>query len=81
MSPVDALLSSQPVKVFRKMLPFLIIIAIFLVVGAAMVTNPIKARSLIIEAEADPERLEAWRAKFPAWKDGKRWDTGGHCDR
>jgi len=41
------------------MLPFLIIIAIFLVVGAAMVTNPIKARSLIIEAEADPERLEA----------------------
>ena len=41
------------------MLPFLIIIAIFLLVGAAMVTNPIKVRSLVIEAEADPERLEA----------------------
>ena len=41
------------------MLPFLIIIAIFFLVGAAMVTNPIKVRSLVIEAVADPERLEA----------------------
>ena len=41
------------------MLPFLIIIAIFLLVGAAIVTNPIRVRSLVIEAEADPGRLEA----------------------
>ena len=41
------------------MLPFLIIIVILLFVGAALLTNPIRVRSLVIEAEADPERLEA----------------------
>jgi hypothetical protein len=52
-------LSSRLVKALRKMLPFLIIIAILLLVGAALLTNPIRVRSLVINAEADPERLEA----------------------
>ena len=53
------MLSSRLVKVFRKMLPVLIIIVILLLLGAALLTNPIRVRSLVIETVADPERLEA----------------------
>ena len=53
------MLSSRLVKAFRKMLPFLVVIAILLCVGAALLINPIRVRSLVIEAVADPERLEA----------------------
>jgi len=28
----------------------------------------------------DPERVRAWRERFPAWKDGKPWLAGRHRD-
>lgn len=53
------MLCSIHVKTLKKMMPLFILALLVLVVGAALLTNPVKVRSLVIEGEADPERLEA----------------------
>jgi len=52
-------LCSIHVKTLRKMTPLFILAVLVLVVGAALMTNPVRVRSLVIEGEADPKRLEA----------------------
>jgi hypothetical protein len=47
------------VKIVRKMLPFVIIAAVFFLVVVIVVTNPVKIRTFAPGASADPARLEA----------------------
>ena len=53
------MLCSIDVKTLKKMIPLFVLALLLLVVGAALMTNPIKVRSLAVEAKAHPERLEA----------------------
>lgn len=51
--------------------------------GASMAIDPkgeilleMGAEEGVGSVEIDPKALEAWRAQFPAWKDGKAWLAG-----
>jgi hypothetical protein len=47
------------VKIIKMMLPFFIIAALVLLATTALMTNPVKVRSLAVEGVADPDRLKA----------------------